>query len=75
MKKVKVVQSIGLLMGVKNRVEDYQNVFLNLHEKKGTEVELSDKDESYVKGSVTRLIKAQKILQKAIDKAFEKESN
>lgn len=65
--KVKVEKTIGLKTGEKN----YENVFLNLDEKRGTEVEIEEKELKYVRDSVKRLLKAQAILQKALERTGE----
>lgn len=66
--KVKVSKNIGLLKGKDaSGKEDFDNIFYNLNEN-GTEVELNEKDLAYVKVTLKRFEKSQKILEKAVQK-------
>lgn len=61
---VKVKRSIGLLVGKKkNGTPVFSNVFCNIVEDNGEEVEISEKDLKYIEATLKRVIKCQQILE------------
>lgn len=60
---VKISKNIGLKVGeTKKGIGIFENAFKNLSETEGTEVQISEKDVTYIKGTITRVLKCQKIL-------------
>lgn len=67
--KTKISKNIGLKIGEKNGVDQFDNVFVNHDMKAGTEIEMTEKEANYVRDAVKRFIKAQKILEKYLVEA------
>lgn len=65
---VKVSKNVGLKVGeTKEGKGIFENIFRNLSETEGTEVQLSEKDLTYIKGTITRVLKCQKILDDVLE--------